>query len=118
MATYEDRVWEQIENNEKKLQQNFDRMRETAGFKLFKARCEQEKVSWKYWPEMIEPIRKHKLDMSRYSLTADSMGTGRVDVELDDFIHYIYVVVQMNVLGHILEEYRRWLDKKQKLIDM
>ena len=74
MATYDDRVWEQ--NNEKKLQQHFDRMRETAGFRLFKARCEKEKVLWKYWSEMIEPIRKHKLDMSRYSLIADSMGTG------------------------------------------
>ncbi|CAB3981389.1 Hypothetical predicted protein [Paramuricea clavata] len=99
--------WDQLDDWERKRQENLNIIRKSRTFEMFEQRLWGEINAWKYWDEMVEPLEKNKLDISRFLYTAASWGTDGDDPLLDDFINYIYVSAKCCVFNIIIENWKK-----------
>ncbi|CAB4040707.1 Hypothetical predicted protein [Paramuricea clavata] len=89
--------WAQEDAFEAKRLKDLSILRGSDAFLLFQERLGSELSSWKYWDEMIEPLKKKQLDISHFLFTAERLGTSGEDAILDDFITYLYITYKCGV---------------------
>jgi hypothetical protein len=91
----------------------FDKMRESKSFAMFKKRKENE-GAWQIWSSGAKDFECENLTM----FTARSMMSG-YDAELDDFICYLYVMLQQQIETDLLqmrrEEVMNSCDKQKNI---
>ena len=81
---------EEFVKSQQRQEEQFQKMRDSETYAMFKRKIEKE-GPWQGWDSMS--IYQNDEDMSRILYTAESLTSG-YDVDLDDFICFMYVLSQ------------------------